>query len=172
MPSESANKTYASPNKKLWVYATLLLIAIAAMAYYGLLNQKDRSTNHDYYRVLYEASNTFNENLLKLDSMHRFKESIPSIRSLLPSYNRNQIPEKVRLEAKTFNYQISGQTIQVSSPESPNFFAGLAFEDVLSVPKNGFSQYLFADENGQVLARVGDERTISIIDLSSINQQI
>ncbi|GAA0857257.1 hypothetical protein GCM10009114_22290 [Aliiglaciecola litoralis] len=170
--TDNSKKYYAAPNRKLWVYGILLLLILAGLTYYGLMNRKDRSTNHDYYRVLYEASNTFNENLQKLQSMHKFKESVSSIRSLLPSYSIEPIAERKRLEAKTFNYLIVGQKLHISSPESPDFKAELDLEDILPQPKKGFSQYLFANEQSEVLSRVGNEKTISIVDLSSINQQI
>ncbi|GAB5378753.1 MAG: hypothetical protein Alis3KO_03130 [Aliiglaciecola sp.] len=172
MPSESVKQPASTPNRKWWVYAILLVLVLGVLAYYGLQSRKDRSSNHDYYRVLYEASNSFNENLIKLDSMHRYKEGVSSIRSLLPSYSREAISNAKQLAAKSFKYEIVGQSLVVSSKESPEFSAKLAFEDILPDPKKGFSQYLFANENGDVLARVGGERTISIVELSSINQQI
>ena len=182
MPSESVNQTHAAPNRKLWVYGFLLILILGALGYYGMMSSQDRSTNHDYYRVLYEASNKFNENLLKLDRMHKSKQSLASIRSLLPSYKRDTDPltaaekkaeEKEKKEAaKTFRYKIVGQNIKVTSDEDSTFRYKLEFEDILPGPKKGFSQYLFADASGQVLATVGGERTISIVELSSINQQI
>jgi hypothetical protein len=163
---------YSAPNRKLWVYGILLILVFAGLAYYGLQSRKDRSINHDYYRVLYEASNTFNENLQKLNSMLTNHENIASIRSLLPSYSMAQISKKEFLETKTFFYIIKGQYLEVTSPEIDKFSAKLAIEDILPIPKQGFSQYLFANEKSEVLARVGNERTISIVGLTSINQQI
>lgn len=175
MPSETAKSTTAGPNKKTWVYGILILLIFAAIGYYALLNQKDRTANHDYYRVLYEASNEFQENLNKLDSMHRFKEGISSIRSLLPSYTRKASSEQNLLKVDSFKYSIIGKTLHVTADQesgAEQFEAELSFEDILPSPKKGFSQYLFADINGKVIATVGDERTISIVELRSINQQI
>ena len=193
MPSDNNSLIAPRPSRKMWVYGIIVVLTIAAMAYYALLNQKDRSTNHDYYRVLYEASNTFNENLSKLDSMHSYKESVSSIRSLLPSYTRDAKPDtritlgtinkaeegSVIKEIKNvstaittlpdFQYILETQTLAIVNKE---FTAKLAFEDILPVPKKGFSQYLFADEKGRVIATVGGERTISIVDLDSINLEI
>jgi hypothetical protein len=174
--SEATKSTYAAPNRKLWVYGLLVATVLGALAYFGLLSQKDRSVNHDYYRVLYEASNTFNENLLKLDSMHKYKESVSSIRSLLPSYSRTwkNKNEKGSVDAeslKTFQYKVVGTSLFVTSPENESFEAKLAIGDILPQPKKGFSQFLFANEN-DVLAMVGAERTISIVELDSINKQI
>ena len=36
----------------------------------------------------------------------------------------------------------------------------------------GFSQYLFADTLGKVVANTGGEKTISIVEMKSINQQL
>ncbi|GAA6186340.1 hypothetical protein [Aliiglaciecola sp. NS0011-25] len=175
MPLETVKSTIAAPNKKTWVYGVLILLIFAALGYYALLNQKDRTANHDYYRVLYEASNEFKENLNKLDSMHRYKEGVSSIRSLLPSYTRKANSEQNLLKADGFKYSIAGQTLLVSADLDANdekFEAELSFEDILPNPKKGFSKYLFADKEGKVIATVGDESTISIVELRSINQQI
>ncbi|GAB2683475.1 hypothetical protein [Aliiglaciecola aliphaticivorans] len=175
MPLETVKSSFASPNRKTWVYGVLILLIFAALGYYTLLNQKDRTANHDYYRVLYEASNEFKENLNKLDSMHRYKEGVSSIRSLLPSYTRKADSEQNLLHADGFQYSIAGQTLLVSADletENEPFQAELSFEDILPNPKRGFSQYLFADKDGKVIATVGDENTISIVELRSINQQI
>ncbi len=169
MSSETAAKTKQGPGRKTWVYGILLLLVLGALGYFGVLNMQDRSINHDYYRVLYEASNSFNENLIKLDRMHRFRESVSSIRSLLPSYSRNNFANKDKKPGVKFDYKLNGQTLNVVSN---NFDATLAFEDILPSPRKGFSQYLFADQEGNVLATIGGERTISIVDMSSINQQI
>ncbi len=181
MQSEAKNSAYAAPNRKLWVYGLLIATVLVGFTYFGLLSEKDRSINHDYYRILYEASNTFNENLIKLDSMHRYKESVSSIRSLLPSYSRvwqakssgdgnTDLSNNVDA-AETFRYEVIGTSLFVTSPEANGFKAQLEIDDILPEPKNGFSQYLFANEN-DVLAMVGDERTISIVELDSINKQI
>ncbi|MFA3792073.1 hypothetical protein AB6T38_13220 [Aliiglaciecola sp. SL4] len=175
MPLETVKSTFANTNRKTWVYGVLIMLIFAALGYYTLLNQKDRTANHDYYRVLYEASNEFKENLNKLDSMHRYKEGVSSIRSLLPSYTRKADSEQNLLHADGFKYSIIGQSLQVNAdlPGSDKAFeAELSFEDILPNPKKGFSQYLFADKDGKVIATVGDESTISIVELRSINQQI
>lgn len=170
MTTETAKKTKGAPARKSWVYGILLVFVLAVVAYFGLMNRQDRSTNHDYYRVLYEASNTFNENLIKLDRMHQYKESASSIRSLLPSYSKsNTSSESKHILQSEFDYVLDGQTLEVNNE---NFSASLIFADILPSPKKGFSQYLFADQEGNVLSTVGGERTISIVDLSSINQEI
>lgn len=170
MTTDTARKTKGAPARKSWVYGILLVLVLGVLAYFGLVNRQDSSTNHDYYRVLYEASNTFNENLIKLDSMHEYKESASSIRSLLPSYFKHDTPYKFEYVSQSeFDYILDSQTLKVINE---NFGASLAFTDILPSPQKGFSQYLFADKEGNVLSTVGGERTISIVDLSSINQEI
>lgn len=160
---------------KNWVYIMLAVLIACSLGYYALVSQKDRFANHDYYRVLYEATNRFNENLNKLERMHQYKESDTSIRSLLPSYTRkkystsNYSNSDRKVKSADLHYVISGQKLTYHTPQ---FQAELDIADILPIPKKGFSQYLFADENGQVVATVGDEKTISIVELSSINQQI
>jgi hypothetical protein len=183
----------APPNKK-WVYILIALLIIAAVGYFAYISRSDRFSNHDYYRVLYEASNRFNESLIKLDRMHSFEESVPAIRSLLPSYKRtidivNHISEQPDDDASEiekpqstapkiitdFQYSLKGKELIIEKKNKLGTLvikAKLDFEDILPLPKNGFSQYLFADSDGKVLATAGRETAISVVDLTSIKQQL
>jgi len=153
---------------KTWIYLLVAGVVLLAFGYYTLLNQSSASINHDFYRVLYEASNKFNENLNSLDRMHQTGESEVSIRSLLPSYSR-QSPAPTDLSAHTFNYQLTGQRIAILNQD---FEASIDLQDLLPKTTKGFSQYLFADIQGKVLANTGGEKTISIVEMKSINQQL
>jgi len=156
--SNSKTSNYAAPNRKLLVYGLIVTAILATLLYFGLQNQKDRSINHDYYRVLYEASNTFNENLQKLDSMHQYKESVSSIRSLLPSYteknkcsiksnsednDKNENVDNVDNEDKTdtklavasYQYEVIGTSLFVSSSNCALTLAQLEISDILPQPK-------------------------------------
>ncbi len=157
-----------APKSKTWVYLLVVIIVILGFGYYSLLNQSSASINHDFYRVLYEASNKFNENLNSLDRMHQSEESEVSIRSLLPSYSRQSSSLK-NLNTKTFKYQLIGQRIAILNQ---NFEASIDLQDLLPVTTEGFSQYLFADTLGKVVANTGGEKTISIVEMKSINQQL
>lgn len=188
----------SGPNRKIWVYAIVIIVIVGIIGYFSYLNRKDSFANHNYYRVLYEASNTFNENLIKLHSMHRYKESVTSIRSLMPSYSREkkqidttaqnteqqteesgsskstqnqELQQSEKSDSSKVSYALSGQKLKITASD---FTAELEFADILPLPKQGFSQFLFADDDeiGSVLATVGGERTISIVDLRNINQQL
>jgi hypothetical protein len=198
--TSTANASFVktSTNKK-WVYALIVLLVIAAVGYFAYISRSDRFSNHDYYRVLYEASNRFNESLIKLDRMHSFEESVPAIRSLLPSYKRTidvieQETDKEVTDAKDqidsnetnaneettkidtdFQYELRGKELVIEKRNEENRLvikAELDFEDILPLPKQGFSQYLFADSKGKVLATAGKETAISVVDLTSIKQQL
>lgn len=191
--SAKASFTKTSSNKK-WVYFLIALLVIAAVGYFAYISRSDRFSNHDYYRVLYEASNRFNESLIKLDRMHSFEESVPAIRSLLPSYKRtvdivNDTPDPAEEDASEiensqstipkintdFQYALRGKELVIEKKNKSNTLvikAKLDFEDILPFPKQGFSQYLFADSKGKVLATAGKETAISVVDLTSIKQQL
>lgn len=194
MSTDAIEKSQATPAKtsitKKWMYGLILLLVVVAVVYFAYLNRKDHFSNHDYYRVLYEASNTFNESLIKLDRMHSFEESVPAIRSLLPSYKRlidttsktlktSNVDETDAIQVEEFTYTLMGKDLIIEQRQKdtpieadPIIKSELDFEDILPMPKQGFSQYLFADEKGKVLATAGKETAISIVDLTSINQQI
>lgn len=146
------------------------ILLLAGFAYFSFINTHNSFINHDFYRVLYEASNTLNENLNSLERMHAAKESEVSIRSLLPSYRRSKKSQIDDEHADdSYGYELDGHRIKITAK---TFTAILEVNDILSETKQGFSQYLFADHNGQLLANTGGEKTISIVDLSSINNQI
>lgn len=186
--ASTANASFinASSNKK-WVYVLIALLVIAALGYFAYISRSDRFSNHDYYRVLYEASNRFNESLIKLDRMHSFEESVPAIRSLLPSYKRTidiveqktgeddeDGTEKTKINTD-FQYALRGKELVIEKRNKKDTLvikAKLDFEDILPFPKQGFSQYLFADSKGKVLATAGRETAISVVDLTSIKQQL
>lgn len=172
MPAEmevhnTSSRTQA-PKSKMWIYSLVAIIVIIGFGYYSLINQSSASINHDFYRVLYEASNKFNENLNSLNSMHKSEESEISIRALLPSYFR-QSPSLKNLNTNNFKYQLTGQRVAILNQ---TFEAYIDLQDLLPNTTEGFSQYLFADTSGKVVANTGGEKTISIVEMKSINQQM
>jgi hypothetical protein len=166
--SDHTSSNQQAPKRKSWIYIILAILVLLGLGYYSLLNQNSSSVNHDFYRVLYEASNKFNENLISLDRMHQSKESEVSIRSLLPSYTRQSSNVKNLLK-NNFTYQLSAQKIKIANQD---FAASIDLQDLLPSTSQGFSQYLFADTLGKVVANTGGEKTISIVDMTSINQQL
>jgi hypothetical protein len=172
MSTEAITETTLSrtpaPRRRLWIYALIVVLVVISFGYLSLINSRDNFANSDFYRVLYEATNKFNENLNQLDKMHVNEESINSIRTQLPSYQRQQTAQSENTN-KNFSYFLSGQKILI---KNVNFDAEVKITDILPKPKHGFSQYLFANIEGKVLATTGDEKTISIENLSSINSEI
>ena len=140
----STSTNSQAPKRKIWIYLIIGIIGIMGSAYYSLLNQNSASINHDFYRVLYEASNTFNENLNSLVRMRQSEESEVSIRSLLPSYTR-QTKVKPNETKVPITYQLSQQKIIITHQ---NFTASIDLQDLLPTTTQGFSQYLFADIDG------------------------
>ncbi|MFT5677023.1 MAG: hypothetical protein ACI808_002975 [Paraglaciecola sp.] len=156
---------------RTWIYLFLGVLIVAGFAYFRFIHVQNSFINHDFYRVLYEASNSFNENLTSLRRMHQSGQSQVSIRSLLPSYKRvirteNTNPNVIEGE---FRYQINGQSILAFTS---SYKAELNIEDILPSTAQGFSQYLFADKAGTVVASTGGEKTISIVEMDDINLQL
>ena len=172
MSADAVAKTtfYKTPTsrRRVWIYALIVVLVVVSFGYLSLINSKDSAVNKDFYRVLYEASNKFNENLSQLDKMHVNEESINSIRTQLPSYKRKQ-PTQDKETYENFKYYLAGHKIEI---KSKNFTAKIQITDILPFPKQGFSQYLFANSEGEVLAAIGGEKTISIDNLKGINKEI
>lgn len=103
----------SQPTKsKMWICLLVAVIVILNFGYYTLINQSNVSINHDVYRVLYEASNKFNENLNSLNKMHQSEESEVSIRSLLPSYFR-QLSSLKSIDTEAFKFELTGQKVLI-----------------------------------------------------------
>ncbi|WP_214000538.1 hypothetical protein [Arsukibacterium sp.] len=62
------------------------LLALVVFGYYRYAQARGSVINQDYFRVLAEASSTFTENLIKLQSLYDYQESETAIRALFPSY--------------------------------------------------------------------------------------
>jgi hypothetical protein len=180
----SSNSSLRTSSRKIWIYAFCIILLLGGFAYFSLISRSSSYINHDFYRILYEASNTLNENLHSIESMHKNLESEVSIRSIFPSYQRTytQISnntqranknayQPVVAEEKTlsFRYFLQGQKIIILSN---TFNASLELKDVLPNTQGGFSQFLFADKDGKVITNIGGEKTISIVEMKSISQQL
>ncbi|GAC31882.1 hypothetical protein [Paraglaciecola polaris] len=157
-----------TPKRRVFLLFIILLSAAGLYTYLYYSNIEEGSSNNNLYRILYEASNTLNENLDKIKRAHEYSESETSIRSLLPSYQR-VTSTPLRSVSKSLTYTLSAQQINIQDPKKV-FNAKLDVEDILPIPQAGFSQYLFANKDGVVLASTGHEKTISIVDLTSINR--
>ena len=127
-----------APRRKSWIYILFALLLAVGFGYYGLINQTSASIDHDFYRVLYEASNKFNENFNSLNSMHNTGESEVSIRSLFPSYNStNDKKANTKSEKETYSYVLMGQKIQIMSTSTkekesvPLLDASIELKDLL-----------------------------------------
>ncbi|MGI9287838.1 MAG: hypothetical protein ACR2P1_20805 [Pseudomonadales bacterium] len=186
--AEAKPSSESAPRRKAWIYVLIAVLVVVSFSYLSLTKRKDNAANHDFYRVLYETSNEFKENLLRLDRMHKSCASPSTIRSLLPSYTETKREacyspvkegeKQAPVEGRVYSYQLDGQDLKIKGKVEDGYGditvieAMLNVEDILPLPKQGFSRYLFAGEKGNVLATAGGEKTISIVDLESINRAI
>jgi hypothetical protein len=168
MVTETTLSKASASRRRVCIYALIVMLIFISVGYLSLMNNKDSAANKDSYRVLYEAANKFNENLNQLVKMHVNEESINSIRTQLPSYQRKQTAHDQDTD-KNYQYILAGHKIEI---KSGNFNAEIKIGDILPAPKHGFSQYLFVNNQGKVLATIGDEKTISIDNLEGISKEI
>ncbi len=166
--AETTQTKQTAPRRRVLVYTFIGLLVVISFSYFSLNNSRDNAANNDFYRILYEASNKFNENLNQLRKMHVNEENPNSIRTQLPSYSRINPQDKSPIKDPKFD--LNGQEISVVDGSTPK--ASLEITDILPFPKQGFSQYLFASSVDKVLATVGHEKNISIVSLSSISREI
>lgn len=69
-------------------------------------------------------------------------------------------------------YELKGDEIFIYRKNNTKPFASISVFDVLPIPKAGFSQYILADKNGNVLTSNGGEKTISFVNLDHISNKI
>jgi hypothetical protein len=183
MSQEKSPGSSAVPaTKKYWISALFLVLGFSVFAYYRYMDLQDRVISQDYYRILYEASNHFNENLIKLNSLYQYDAGVSALRSLFPSFrrekklfagNNNKLNKSEYVQQKVperiTEFRLSHHELMISSNE---FTDRIQVEDILPFPEQGFSQYLFADGEGIVLTSSGDEKSISVVDLTSIKQAL
>ncbi|GAB3028856.1 hypothetical protein [Bowmanella dokdonensis] len=164
MATDESSGSHAVPVKwKKWLYSTIFILIAAGYFYYQYAESQDRLLNRNYYRILSEAANKFNENLFKLDSLFAYDASIPSITSQFPSYSKdwnNSGGEHIPL-----SYSLDWHELTIHQDGRND---SIEVRDILPLPQYGFSQYLFANQDGIVLASSGVESTISVVDLTSI----
>ncbi len=84
--TETATSSEHGPRRRTWIYAAIVALVAVVFGYLSLIQYEDSLANRDYYRVLYEAAETFNENLDQLDRRYRYGQSPSAIKSVLPSY--------------------------------------------------------------------------------------
>ncbi|MBV2130594.1 hypothetical protein [Arsukibacterium indicum] len=165
------------------------LLALVVFGYYRYSQARASVINQDYFRVLAEASNTFTENLIKLQSLYDYQESETAIRALFPSYkvsNRqpavNDCPSALTENGKCPRYNnrywLTQDKVQLRwylQPEGEDAYyieAEIQHADFLPEPERGFSQLLFVTEDSQVLASTGGETTISFVNLTSVTEAL
>ncbi|WP_372627979.1 hypothetical protein, partial [Arsukibacterium sp.] len=167
------------------------LLALMVFGYYRHAQARSSVINQDYFRVLAEASNTFTENLIKLQSLYDYQESETAIRALFPSYkvtHRQQLsgdcPQAEGDENATpcpsyrNRYWLTQDKVQLrwyqqTENNSVNYLeAEIQHADFLPEPERGFSQLLFVTEDSQVLASTGGETTISFVNLTSVTEAL
>ena len=157
--------------RKSFSFFFLIALTIAAVSYFIYSNSKNSFINHNFYRVLYESSDQLNVNLTKLQRMLENNQSTSSIRSQLPSYKKFDLDSSTQGNEFEFSYELSGENIIIKINKSIKY-SKVSIYDVLPKVKEGFSQYILADKDGNVLASNGGEKTISFVNLDHISNKM
>ena len=164
----------------------ILIIVLACVGYYIFTTIESSYINHDYYRVLYETSKEFNNNLSKLESSLKNNQSDTSIRAILPTFKlikseddqASQFPLKINEHIhndESYQYYLLGRDIVIKKhdeTESDEDYAKVSLADLLPDASQGFSQLIFASDDGKVIQSSGGEKNISFADLTSIKSEI
>jgi hypothetical protein len=200
--SEKKNKTTHQPKfLRIWLLALIGIFLMVTFGYYQYKLQQESFANTNYFRVLSEATTQLDKNLEQLISLYEWHESEVNIRAILPSYKTSKIESKctpsseIESPKKHFTYHFDGQNFLVLSKEDIDKnkqnlesdqginedndkvnqtieCASVASEDILPVPKAGFSLYLFVNGNNDVIAISGEQSALSIINVKHISRLI
>ena len=162
----------AKPKRSLLGYAVFAALVVLVFSYLKFAANRDNLVNQDFYRVLYEVSNEFNNNIEKLKRLHQNNESISAVRSLLPNYK--VLNEKAAsTNTKDAHYVFSNALLKAyKQSDQGKPFAVIGVNDLLPNPANGFSQYLIVDALGNVVTTKGNENSLSVVNLEDIKKAI
>ena len=181
---------------RIWLLALIGIFSIVAFGYYQYRLQQENFANTNYFRVLSEAASQLDNNLAQLISLYEWGESEANIRAILPSYKSAKLTsqqsksckptDETGAQTNLFYYQFDGQNFlvkpkgidDVKEPEiekKVNKYiacASVASNDILPIPKAGFSLYLFVNQSNKVIASRGEQSALSIINVNHISRLI
>ncbi len=176
---------------RLWLLLLLALLLVASYFYYQHKLSQESFANSNYFRVLSETTQKINENIEQFIRLHQFCESETTIRSIFLSYtSKNKSPDCKIEEASFLKYAvgIEGEKVIISKDKNFNKEKGLKdgnnivsdwddigeidIVDILPAIKSGFSGYLIASENKEVIASTERLTGLSIVNVNLISRLI
>ena len=167
--SDSSNASNLKRPRK-WLFIPVLIVIGVTFYFFHDISQRNSHVNNENYRLLYEASVEFNNNLNKLRRAHQNGESGTAIRGLFASYKNSR-------EGKdAFNnaiYQLKARKLVVQNTNGQALgdeLASLSDSDILPQSASVFSKVLIVNERDKVLTTLGNETKISFSDLSFITK--
>ncbi|WP_448552482.1 hypothetical protein [Thalassotalea montiporae] len=169
---QAANATSAPLKRpRKWLLIPAFIVISVTLYFFHDIGQRNSHVNNENYRLLYEASVEFNNNLNKLRSAHRNGESDTAIRGLFASYKSQVANASDRKSAfKNAVYLLKAKKLVVQKGEGSeqSELASLSDSDIL--PKAGavFSKILIVNAQDKVLTTLGNETKISFSDLNFI----
>ncbi|REL26307.1 hypothetical protein DXX93_06730 [Thalassotalea euphylliae] len=167
-PDSPNSSNFKRPRK--WLFIPVLIVIGVTLYFFHDISQRNSHVNNENYRLLYEASVEFNNNLNKLRRAHQNGESGTAIRGLFASYKNS------KEEKDAFNnaiYQLKARKLVVQSTHDQavgDELASLSDSDILPQSASVFSKVLIVNEQDKVLTTLGNETKISFSDLSFITK--
>lgn len=158
----------------LWL---IVLIAALGFGYYRMMDARQQVVDRDNYRIMFEAANSLANKLEQLNRLYQSSASESRFKALFPGYRNTAKHDSC--SDRTRSYSLSadklliycGSAADTTSSNSAKV-ADISRADVLPSPGAEFSQFLFVDDDGQLLAQTGAERTVSFADMKAIMRQL
>jgi hypothetical protein len=157
----------------LWL---VVLTGALVFGYFRMMDQRQQVIDRDYYRVMFEAANSFATKLEQLNRLYQSSAPESRFKALFPGYKPEINNNKICLN-KTLHFELSTDLLLIycgadAAVTLKHKFATVSLTDVLPQPTADFSQFLFVDLEGQLLAQTGAERTVSFADMKAVMHEL
>ncbi len=168
---------------RFWVLGLLGIFAASSYFYYKHRLSEEKFANINYFRILSESAQAFNEKLSQLATLIKYDESDANIRSVFPSFrkpastsNSTELTNKANLPMV---YRVTENAISIEKKTQADtedskyhIHKNISIDDILPIPVGGFSSYLIVDKDNKVIAVSGESSALSIINTQQISQQL
>jgi len=158
----------------LWL---VVLIAALAFGYFRMMDARQQVVDRDNYRIMFEAANSLANKLEQLNRLYQSEASESRFKALFPGYRK--LPQHSSCNETSRRYTLSSDKLllycgntAIEAAVGTAAVAEISLVDVLPLPSADFSQFLFVDVDGQLLAQTGAERTVSFADMKAVMREL
>ncbi|MGX5173264.1 hypothetical protein ACUR5C_04445 [Aliikangiella sp. IMCC44653] len=178
---------------RFWLLLLIVFIALASFLYYSTRLSQENFSNGNYFSILAEVSQKFNENLTQIITLHQYGESETAIRSIFSSYLKKKSSVKCEKQNTQYQISLSGSKLSVMSrcglseknsvkatPQQEEkaslaklqILGEINVDDILPQTKTAFSGYLIIGKNNQVVAGTPNKSGLSFTNFNQVSQLI